>query len=391
MFGFRIERLESAGLTMRVTFILPTVNLGGGTRVVVIYAQALVRMGHLVRIISPPPQSMPLRRRLKSWILGNNRLNDLRPPMSHLHGSRLDHHVLDRWRPVTDVDVPDGDLVIATWWETAEWVNALSPNKGAKVYFIQGHEIFPHLPVERIKATYRMPLHKIVVARWLQQVMSTRYGDEVVDLVPNSVDRTQFFAPHRGKQAIPTVGLLYSNSPVKALEVSLSALQIARETIPDLRILSFGSQQPNNQSALPKGTEFFFCPPQDQIRTLYSKCDLWITASRSEGFNLPAMEAMACRTPVVSTRTGWPEEALKTGINGVLVDVDDQIGLAKGTQWVLSQTDEDWRRLSSNAYATVAASSWQASAEMFEGALKKACRRSARGEIAGRCACLFET
>src|SRR5208282_5263036 len=51
-----------------------------------------------------------------------------------------------------------------------------------------------------------------------------------------------------------------------------------------------------------------------------------LTASRSEGFNLPAMEAMACRTPVVSTRTGWPAEAVKTGINGVLVDVEDQVG-----------------------------------------------------------------
>ena len=128
--------------------------------------------------------------------------------MSHLDGSGLDHHVLDRWRPVTDVDVPDGDVVIATWWETAEWVNALSPNKGAKVYFIQHHEIFPYLPVERCEATYRMPLHKIVVARWLQQVMSTRYGDEIVDVVPNSVDRTQFFAADRGKQSTPTVGVL---------------------------------------------------------------------------------------------------------------------------------------------------------------------------------------
>jgi glycosyltransferase involved in cell wall biosynthesis len=164
-----------------------------------------------------------------------------------------------------------------------------------------------------------------------------------------------------------------------------------REEFPDLRILSFGSQQPNNQLALPKGTEFVFCPPQAQIRNIYSQCDLWITASRSEGFNLPAIEAMACRTPVVSTRTGWPEEAVKTAINGVLVDVDDQIGLANGIQWVLSRSDEDWRILSSNAFATVASSSWEASAKMFERALKKACFRSARGEIAGKCACLSES
>src|SRR5262249_5082056 len=116
------------------------------------------------------------------------------------------------------------------------------------------------------------------------------------------------------------------------------------------------------------------------------QCDVWITASRTEGFNLPAMEAMACRTPIVSTRAGWPEEAVKTGVNGVLVDVDDLTGFAQGIEWVLSRTDEEWRGLSENAYATATSGSWEASAKMFEEALEHACRRSARGEIAGKCA-----
>jgi glycosyltransferase involved in cell wall biosynthesis len=126
-----------------------------------------------------------------------------------------------------------------------------------------------------------------------------------------------------------------------------------------------------------------YCPPQDQIRDIYARCDLWVTASTSEGFNLPAMEAMACRTPVVSTRAGWPEEAVKTGWNGVLVDVDDVGGLAKGIEWVLSQTDEAWKTLSANAFATVAESSWDVSASMFEEALVNAQARASRGEIAG--------
>ena len=46
------DKAYSGTLTMRITFILPTVSLSGGIRVVVIYAQALMRMGHMVRIIS---------------------------------------------------------------------------------------------------------------------------------------------------------------------------------------------------------------------------------------------------------------------------------------------------------------------------------------------------
>jgi hypothetical protein len=44
---------------------------------------------------------------------------------------------------------------------------------------------------------------------------------------------------------------------------------------------------------------------------------------------------MACRTRRLDSN-GWPEEAVKSGCNGVLVDVDDVTGLAHGREWVLS-------------------------------------------------------
>ena len=376
---------------MRITFVSPPPNMTGGFRVIVIYAQQLMRMGHTVRIVSPPLQMSSLQKKLKSWLKGGGWPSNSIAPRSHLEGSGVAHRFLDRWRPVTDADVPDADIVIATWWETAEWVNELSQSKGAKVYLIQHHEVFPHLEVRRSAATYRMPLHKIVVARWLKEVMRDQYGDDVVDVVPNAVDHRQFFASPRGKQTIPTVGLLYHTSRDKGLDVSLSALQIARERIPRIHVVSFGSERLTEKFRLPPGAEFYFCPPQENIRALYSQCDVWITASRTEGFNLPAMEAMACRAPVVSTRAGWPEEEVITGVNGVLVDVEDYEAFAKGIEWVLSRSDADWRKLSENAYKTVASASWEASAKMFETALEHACRRSASSQIAGRCASIPKT
>jgi glycosyltransferase involved in cell wall biosynthesis len=375
---------------MRITFVLPTVDMGGGTRVVMIYAQALVRMGHSVRLVSTPPLALPLPQKIKYWLNGNGWPV---PSMikSHLDGSGLDLKVLERARPVTNDDVGDADVVIATWWETAEWVNGLSADKGAKVYFIQGHEIFSHLPVARCHATYRLPLHKIVVSRWLKDVMQIQYGDQVVDLVPNSVDHRQFFAPIRDKQSTPTVGFVYSANPLKGMDTLFAALQMLRERIPVLRLISFGPKRPSTKLPLPQGVEFFISPRQDELRNLYSQCDVWVTASRSEGFNLPTLEAMACRTPVVATRTGWPVEGVKSGWNGALIDVNDQAGLAEAVEWVLSRKEQEWRSLSSNAYQTaIAAGSWQSSAEMFEKALEHACRRSVSREIAGYCACLSE-
>jgi glycosyltransferase involved in cell wall biosynthesis len=362
---------------MRITFILPVVNMGGGIRVVSIYAKELVRRGHTVCLISTPRRSPTIANRLKTLLKENGWPFALHSTPSHLDGTGLDHRVLDRWRPVTDADVPDGDVVIATWWETAEWVAALSPSKGTKVYFIQGHEIFPHLPVERSRATYRLPLHKIVIAPWLKEIMSAQYGDQVADVVPNSVDTDQFFAEVRGKQQVPTVGFVYATLRSKGLDITLAAINRLRERIPDLRIISFGTQRPRPELPLPEGAEFFHLPPQDQLPHLYAQCDVWVTAGRTDGLGLPAMEAMACRTPVVAT------QVIQTGHNGVRVPKDDVPGLVQGIEWVLSRTEDEWMALSKNSRATMTASSWERSAEMFEAALEHACRRADLGEIGG--------
>ena len=283
-------------------------------------------MGHRVRVVAGRHEPDRLRTKIKKWFRGEYQGASSQRSHPHHRGVAVDVHVLEKFRPVVDSDVPDADVVIATWWETAEWVNRLEARKGAKVYFVQHHEVFEYLPVDRVRATYRLPLHKIVIARWLKDLMAAEYGDHTVDLVPNSVDRSQFFAPPREKQARPTVGFLYSTAPFKGVEITLRAIEFLRKRLPELRIISFGTERPGHGVPLPQGAEFHRSPPQDALRTLYSQCDAWITASRSEGFNLPALEAMACRTPVVATRSGWPAEAVKTGSNGVLVDIDDVAG-----------------------------------------------------------------
>src|SRR5262245_42601030 len=44
-------------------------------------------------------------------------------------------------------------------------------------------------------------------------------------------------------------------------------------------------------------SELVLSPPQDRIRDLYARCDVWLTASRSDGFNLPAIESMLAEHP----------------------------------------------------------------------------------------------
>jgi glycosyltransferase involved in cell wall biosynthesis len=89
-----------------------------------------------------------------------------------------------------------------------------------------------------------LPLHKIVVSKWLDEIMRTQYGDRSADIVPNGVDRALFHSEPRGKQARPTVGMLYNPTPLKGIEIALSALQLVQATTPDLRVLMFGLEAP---------------------------------------------------------------------------------------------------------------------------------------------------
>lgn len=357
--------------SLSITFLLPPVSMAGGIRVVAIYATALQKMGHTVTIVSQPPKAPGLRTMLKSLLRGKLPKRTKGQP-SHVDNIGVLHTIIETHRPIISSDVPDGDVVVATWWETAEWCNALADSKGKKVYFVQGHEVFENLPQDRCRASYRLPLKKITIAQWLVDVMRDEYGDNDVDLVPNSVDHSQFFAPSRSKQSIPTIGFLYNNATLKGIDIAIAAIAKVKQRVPALKVLCFGSHPPPKNNELPNYFDLHVDPPQDQIRHIYAACDAWVTCSRSEGFNLPAMEAMACRTPVISTKTGWPAEAVRTNYNGILVDIDDTAAVANGIEYILNTSEPEWEMLSNNAYKTVEYSSWETSSKLFESSLIKA-------------------
>ena len=93
---------------MRITFIQPTADMSGGAKVVVIYSKALAQMGHDVRVISPPARSLPLASRVRSWFDGLGCPSDQVRQPSHYDGSGINHHMLDRWRPVRSLAWQEG-------------------------------------------------------------------------------------------------------------------------------------------------------------------------------------------------------------------------------------------------------------------------------------------
>lgn len=84
-----------------------------------------------------------------------------------------------------------------------------------------------------------------------------------------------------------------------------------------------------------------FLGKQDAIEEILSIADLFLMPSGSESFGLAALEAMACKVPVVSSNTGGLPELNKEGFSGCLSDVGDIDDMAKNSIYIL----EDCQRL----------------------------------------------
>ncbi|KJV06250.1 glycosyltransferase family 4 protein [Methylocucumis oryzae] len=348
---------------MRITFIVPSLNVTGGLRVISIYATYLSKQGHSVTVISPSAPMLRLQDQVKS-LAKNRQLLKNKFDTTFFNQATYEVNIIENSNHVSTKDVPDADIVIATFWNTAEWIAEFPASKGKKVYFLQHYEIHPWLPIERVKATLRLPYRKIAVASWIADIMNKEYGDSDVAVVPNGVDPNLFFATERIKQNKPTIGFMYSKREFKGCDLAIEAFNRAQAQITDLQLVVFGPEN-NIEKQLPNQSQYFYRPAQDKLREIYALCDAWLFSSRTEGFGLPILEAMACHTPVIGTHCGAAPDII-TRENGRLIPIDDIDAMTSCISEIVSLTPQEWLRMSTLAYETSTKWHWQHSCNLFE-------------------------
>ena len=359
---------------MRINFVIGRADLSGGLRVIATYAERLQKRGHEVFAVSRPRAKPKLRERLRAFVRRR------KPPLgphnspSHFDGSIVQHRRLESFRAVKAADLPDADVCVATWWETVEWVNALPAPKGVKLQFMQDYEVFGG-PKERVDAACRIPIPRICVADWVARKMREEFHLPAKDVIviPNSVDLERFHAPRRGKQAVPCVGLMYTPFRNKGADVSIAAINLVRKKVPNLRVVAFGANEESGLLPLPEGTTYYHRAPDPQLKEIYSQADAWLFGTRIEGFGLPILEAMACRTPVLGTPAGAAPELLSRG-GGILVPMEDPAAMARAIERVIAMSEPEWRDMSDNAYRTASRYTWEDATDRFEEALLRAHR-----------------
>jgi glycosyltransferase involved in cell wall biosynthesis len=156
--------------------------------------------------------------------------------------------------------------------------------------------------------------------------------------VPIGVDHTKY-RPLEGAVREPDLIMTPASSdvPLKGLVPLLEALAKVRTERPVQLIvigkMKQGSKIPAalDRLGLRDAVQFVTGISDEEVVQLYNRVSLAVVPSLYEGFSLPAIEAMACGTPLLATTGGALPEVVGTdGTTGLLVPPNDPGALADG-------------------------------------------------------------
>ena len=140
------------------------------------------------------------------------------------------------------VGMKDAHGVIATSWPTA-YVAFNASCAGKRFYFIQDYEPYFY-PVGTNSAlaetSYKMGFHGITAGRWLSDKLSCEFGMET-DWFPFGCDTTRYRFDANSRRS----GIAFyarADTPRRAVEIGLLALELFSKRRPDIELHLFGQQ-----------------------------------------------------------------------------------------------------------------------------------------------------
>ena len=161
--------------------------------------------------------------------------------------------------------------------------------------------------------------------------------EEQLRIVPVGVDQ-DVFRPLPEIDRVPGRLLVTTSSdqPLKGLVPLLEAVAKVRTERDHVHLVVIG--KPKDGSKIPAlldklglraHVEFVSGVPTQRIVELYAECEIAVIPSLYEGFSLPAIEGMACSTPLVTTTGGaLPEVTGPSGGAALTVPPNDPGALA---------------------------------------------------------------
>lgn len=200
-------------------------------------------------------------------------------------------------------------------------------------------------------------------SQWLSNraKISSLFKDFSVKAIPNPLD-TGLFSPQNKAEVRVKLGLpinkkliLFVAAKVSVIWKGFSYFQEALEILKtqlfnnqDIELVILGESDAETIQKLPfKAHALGRISDVNQIVSIYSAADVFVTSSIQENLPNTIMEAMACGTPAVGFEVGGIPEMIESYKNGFLAKYKSDESLAEGIKWILFEANH--KELSKNA------------------------------------------
>jgi glycosyltransferase involved in cell wall biosynthesis len=190
----------------------------------------------------------------------------------------------------------------------------------------------------QMKVARRLPRHLTVSENSKRDIVDQMGVDaDRLHVVPVGVDQEQFRPlPHVARVPGRLLTTASADVPLKGLSYLIEALAKVRTERADAHLVVIG--RPRHRSGVPAqiarlglegAVEFVSGLSDERVVELYAEAEIAVVPSLYEGFSLPAVEAMACGVPLVTTTGGaLPEVVGPHGESAMLVPPGDPGALA---------------------------------------------------------------
>ena len=316
----------------RIMFVISSLGGGGAERVAVRLIDRWVANGchvDLVTIASPATDFYPVSPRTRRWVV------DLPKDRRGLRAKVLDNR--DRIRRLRAIAAEAEPDVVVSFMDQTN-VLSLAALARTHVPVVVCEQIDPRqhdtpFPWRVLRvATYRRAAAIVVLTEAVRDWASGRFGSAPVVVIPNPGE-VPATLPEPADLPTPYVVAVGRLVPQKGFDLLIDAFAGLDGRYASWHLVVAG-EGPDREAleaqvaALGLGGRVHLIGRVHDVTSVLTGASLFVLSSRYEGFPVALLEAMGVGLPCVATRCpSGPEEIIRTGIDGVLVEPESSTTL----------------------------------------------------------------
>jgi len=303
----KLQKREFLKQDLHVVYLLTHVGICGGVKIIFEHANHLKEKGVEVTLISHFPRP--------TWYPINCNYIQVPFEIELAEG------------------IPDCDVIVATYWDHIQV--SIDMKKAPVVYFEQGdfhifeyNSLYPSIK-DFVYRQLQLPQFIFTVSNQCARLIKEIYNRKAI-VIPNAIEKKIFKPNEDGFTITKEPYILMVGNPglaFKGINDIIKAFEVIKKSMPNIKLYLISPQKPDAEVEL-NVEKVFVNPSQQEIAHLYRNALMYICGSYYESFCLPALEAMACGCPVVTTNNEGVLEYAQDNYNALIVKKGEPMDIA---------------------------------------------------------------